>query len=343
MNGNVNVASIFFCASQFVRAALAMLSLAHGQCSQTDTWCAWYSATTNFPKGCNNNALKDTDDATVTYASDGYSDCGRTGSGVAFAKTTHNGQACGVADLNGLMYEVSIGLTCISPAALTITGISNASPCEITTSGNHGLTTGDFVQISSIAAGTLATAINSMIWTATTTADPTKFTIALNSSALSAWVSGGTVTKGVFYAAKKTTAMKTFTNGNTGATDHWGATGVAAMMDAFVPPFKSGFAFGMRFGSGVNQVLSEALSRAGWNLTGLGLPVNGAAVDATGTNLFGKDYFYQNIIDEVLLIACYYWSNGSYAGVWGANLYSTRGSSASYVSLRVACYPVAAA
>ena len=32
-----------------------------------------------------------------------------TGSGVPFAKTTHNGQACGVADLNGNMWEVASG------------------------------------------------------------------------------------------------------------------------------------------------------------------------------------------------------------------------------------------
>ena len=96
----------------------------------------------------------------------------------------------------------------------------------------------------------------------------------------------------------------------------------------------------MRFGSGVNQVLSEALSGAGWNLTGLGFPVNGAAVDATGTNLFGKDSFYQYIQNEMFLFACYSWSNYSAAGVWYANFYSSRGSSGDYVGLRVACYPI---
>ena len=103
----------FFPASRFIHSALALLSLAHGQGATNDAYCAWYDAAgvKNYPKGCNNNALGDTDDNTVSYVSDGYSNCGKTGSGSPFAKTTHNGQACGIADLNGLMYEVAIGIT----------------------------------------------------------------------------------------------------------------------------------------------------------------------------------------------------------------------------------------
>lgn len=101
----------FFCSSRFIFSALAMLSYAHAQASSTTTWCAWYDATNNFPKGCNNSALRDAQDASVLYASDGYLSCGQTGSGDPFEKTTHNGQACGVADLNGLMWEINLGLT----------------------------------------------------------------------------------------------------------------------------------------------------------------------------------------------------------------------------------------
>jgi hypothetical protein len=103
--------SQFFCSSRFIFAALARLSYAHGQQSPNTTYCAWYDATNNFPKGCNNDALRDSQDATVLYTSDGYLNCGKTGSAVPFEKTTHNGQACGVADLNGLLFEVNLGLT----------------------------------------------------------------------------------------------------------------------------------------------------------------------------------------------------------------------------------------
>lgn len=99
-------------ATRFQRVALALLSLAHAQAATSATYCAWYDATgtTNYPKGCNNNALGDVDDPEIAYISDGYENCGQTGSGTPFAKTTHNGQACGIADLNGLMWEVNLGL-----------------------------------------------------------------------------------------------------------------------------------------------------------------------------------------------------------------------------------------
>jgi hypothetical protein len=106
--------SSFFCNSRFIFAALALLSYAHAQASTSTTYCAWYHATNNFPKGCNNNALGDAQDAAILYVGDGngtYAGCGKTGSANLFARTTHNGQNCGIADLNGLVYEINPGLT----------------------------------------------------------------------------------------------------------------------------------------------------------------------------------------------------------------------------------------
>jgi hypothetical protein len=67
--------------------------------------------TANFPKGCNNNALGDSNDASISYVSDGYSNCGKTGSANFAAKVSHNGQLSGVMDLNGNMWEINLGLT----------------------------------------------------------------------------------------------------------------------------------------------------------------------------------------------------------------------------------------
>ncbi|WP_151946620.1 hypothetical protein [Aliarcobacter butzleri] len=88
---------------------LARMAKAHGQASDSVAVCAYIDVKPHQPKGCNNNALGDTNDANVTFTTSGYSNCGLTGSGVPFAKTTHNGQACGVADLNGNMWEVASG------------------------------------------------------------------------------------------------------------------------------------------------------------------------------------------------------------------------------------------
>ena len=127
----------FFCSSRFIFSALALLSYAHAQASTSATWCAWYDATNNFPKGCNNNALRDAQDAGVLYVSDGYSNAALTGSGTPFAKTTHNGQACGVADLNGVMWEINLGLTADGSAYYAVkTNVAMSS----LTSGNAAST-----------------------------------------------------------------------------------------------------------------------------------------------------------------------------------------------------------
>ena len=104
----------FFVMSRFIRAALALLANAHGSAASGTTYCAWYSAgSTNFPKGNNNNALGDTNDGSIAYLDDGTAtNCGKTGSANFFSKTTHNGQNCGVTDLNGTLWSIEpFGLT----------------------------------------------------------------------------------------------------------------------------------------------------------------------------------------------------------------------------------------
>ncbi|WP_201556275.1 hypothetical protein [Psychrobacter sp. 72-O-c] len=106
----------FFVTTIFIQRALSLLSMAHAQAATSIDNCAWYDATgiANYPKGCNNDALGDVDDATVNYTATGYLKAGKTGSATLFAKTTHNGQASGVADLNGNMFEICLGLTQLS-------------------------------------------------------------------------------------------------------------------------------------------------------------------------------------------------------------------------------------
>lgn len=347
VDGAVNAASIFHCASKFQYAALALLALAHAQASSSTTYCAWYDATYNYPKGCNNNALKDYDEVVngagsgddLLYVTDGYSNCGKTGSGVPFAKSTHNGQNCGVADLNGLMHEVSIGLTCIASAAHGIEAMSQASPCQITWTA-HGLATNDYVMILAITQ-TDWSGCKDKLWQITKV-DDNNFTIVFDASgfgtAYDAGTDPGTVTKGVFYIAKEATAMKDFDSDNSGATDHWGATGVAAMMDVFTPAFESGGDFAQRMGSGANQVLSEATSGNAWLLTGLGFPKDADGIDATGTNQFGKDYFYQYIRNELCVLSCNSWSHASHAGVWYGDLSGYRGYASHAVGFRCGLY-----
>ena len=128
--GTFNVASVF------MYSALALLALAHAQASSNTTYCAWYDATNNFPKGCN-AALADTNDAGVTFTTagdSGSSDKPKTGSGSPFAKTTHNGQSCGVADLNGALYQVMLGITNAGTSATDTTQKTDGNAYVLKTS-----------------------------------------------------------------------------------------------------------------------------------------------------------------------------------------------------------------
>lgn len=118
----------FNVASIFMYDALAKLSLAHGQAATGSANCAWYSTTgtTNFPKGCNNGSLADVNDPSVTYAAS-YSAKPKTRATAGFAKTTHNGQECGVADINGCMYQVMLGVTQAGASATDAASISTGN------------------------------------------------------------------------------------------------------------------------------------------------------------------------------------------------------------------------
>ena len=345
VDGAVNASSIFHAASRFQYSALAMLSLAHGQASAAATpECAWYNSTYNYPKGCNNNALSDTNDSEILYATDGYSNSAKTGSGTPFAKTTHNGQTSGVADLNGLMYEISLGVTAITAGGGTIADISRADPASVQIAG-HGLSTDDYIMLAGIAAGDWAALDNKLFTITVSDADNFTLTGVDSSGFTLAYVQGtnaGSITAGTFYVAAQDTAMKDFTSGNSTATDHWGPTGVAAMMEEFIPAFETGYpnnGFVQRYGSGTGLVLSGDNSGSNWLLTGLGFPADAAGIDTSGTNAFGKDYYYQYIRNELCLRSLAHWNSSSGAGVWAATWSHLRTYSDNRVGFRAACYP----
>lgn len=101
----------YSCVTAFQWSAISMLSLAHGQAATSSQFCGWYDAKheKNYPKG-NNSGLKDCDDSSVTWTAHSESrDIGKTGSGTPFVKTTHNGQACGVTDVNGSQKQAVLG------------------------------------------------------------------------------------------------------------------------------------------------------------------------------------------------------------------------------------------
>lgn len=93
-------------------AAISLLSLAHGQAATSADACAWYDAnhTTNFPKGATEEYGRDSNDSSIRYSYHSHSNMfAKTGSGKPFNKTTHNGQASGVADVAGVCNQWTLG------------------------------------------------------------------------------------------------------------------------------------------------------------------------------------------------------------------------------------------
>lgn len=102
-------------------SAISLLSLAHGQAATSADACAWYDAnhTANFPKGATKAEGRDFNDASILYASHSYGNpFAKTGSGTPFNKTTHNGQASGVADVAGMCNQWTIGAC--NPSSKTV-------------------------------------------------------------------------------------------------------------------------------------------------------------------------------------------------------------------------------
>lgn len=305
----------FFPETVFMADALCRLSEAHAQAAASSTWCAWYDAAgvTNFPKGNNNNALKDANDTSVTFTSAGsatYPNFAKTGSGSPFAKTTHNGQACGVADVNGNIYKINPGMTCIA-ASKAITAATQATPVALTIAG-HGYATGAVALITSVGG---MTQINDRLFTLTVVDANTVTLDGVDGTAFGAYTAGGNCATGTFYLLKDAADITAITSGAALATDHWGATGVAALFDAVTPNFATTYSANgvvQRYGNGANQVFGWA-SAAARALSMAGLPA-AAGMSTGGSNLMGLDYYYQYIRDQLCVGSRGSWGGGSGAG-----------------------------
>jgi hypothetical protein len=330
--------SRFFAATRFVHAALAMLATAHGQAAASAGPCAWWKSTGNVgPRGCNNNALGDSDESLVKYQSDGYSNCGKTGSGSPLAMVTHNGQDCGIADVNGNMLQVSWGVTCITTAK-SITGVGLTNPLMLTVV-SHGTTTGKEVQIQSLAG---STQLNDKIYRVTVIDANTISLDGVNgTSGIGAWTSGGTATFGNFYVVSEDADVAALTGGASLATDAWGITGITAHSVAISPYWRTDYpnnGFVQQLGNTTQQVFAANVSGGNWRRTGAGMIASDLAVAASGAAVFGQDYHYQHIRNDLCPVAAGDWNNGVSAGPWAAIWSNARGDSLAYVGFRAASY-----
>ena len=329
----------FFPESVFIADALARLSEAHAQASTAATYCAWYDATgvKNYPKGNDNNALKSESDLTLSFTTAGassYPNFALTGSGSTLAKTTHNGQACGITDVAGNIFKINPGMTCVA-SDKTITAATQASPVALTIAA-HGYTTGQVKQVLSVGG---MTQINDRFYTVTVVDANTITLDGVDGSAFGAYTSGGVVRTGAFYTLKPSVDIATVTAGASLATDHWGAAGVAALFDAVTLNFTTTYPSNgnsQRFGNGANAVFDMSTSN-GRALAMLGMPAAGG-MSSSGTNANGADEIYQYLQDQLCVLSRAAFSHGSLAGVRYRYLYFARYTAYSLVGLACASY-----
>lgn len=97
------------CCSIFAWAVISVLSLIQGQYATDNSQCAWYDSTLvhNYPKGINQNN-RDIDDATVTSTAVDTSN-GSVFVTAGYEKTTHNGSITGITNVNGWLWQYTIG------------------------------------------------------------------------------------------------------------------------------------------------------------------------------------------------------------------------------------------
>lgn len=323
----------------FMADALSRLTEAHAQASTSATYCAWYDATgvKNFPKGNSSGALKDVDDASVTFTSAGvaaYAAFALTGSGAPFAKTTHNGQACGITDVAGNIWKINPGMTCIA-AAKAITGATQTNPVQLTIAA-HGYATGRLAMITGVVG---MTQLNDKMYRLTVIDANTVSLDGVDGTAFTTYASGGSCTTGQFYALKSSVDVAALTSGATLATDHWGATGVAAQFDPIEVNFATSYpsnSFAQRFGNAANAVFDWS-TPTGRALAMAGMPAAGG-VSVAGSNLMGLDYFYQYFRDQLCVISRGYWGTGSSAGSRSRYLSTARADADYYVGFAASRY-----
>lgn len=340
----------------FERQIIWLLTKAHQAAAVGTTFCAWNGVAPYAPKG-NNNYGADYNDSACTFAActdaywgakTGSMEARKTGGANVFAKTTHNGQNSGICDINGNQWMFLMGITCIAESAQAITGITRAAEAVITVTNaaaaRSNYANGKPVMITGTLTGEWATLLKDQLFTISDLSGNTfkiknKAGAYVNTSALSAdYVNNLSSTTGKYYVLKESVDVKNITSGNSGATDHWGATGVAAMFDEITIDLCGVFA--SRLGSGSNQVFSGETNRTldAYKLSAGLMCMNKSSYDGSGTTAFGNDYFYIYILNEMALLGFGYWGSTYFAGVGASVLDHTRTSTHRAVSVRGCLY-----
>jgi len=291
--------------------ALQLLALAQSQSGASTAFVAFNDVAPHFPKGCLASALHDVNDTSVTFTASGYSNCALTGSGSNFAKTTHNGQSHGVADMNGNMWKIVSGLTFLAK-----TGATCDKDSKDVAMPNHGLAVNDVIYFGGTPSS--GSTYNTAAYTVTAVTDGNNFSV---NNALERAIAStdGVYSPRYFRILKSNVSASSLTSANLLDASNYDLLNLTGIVDN-----NAGTTY---FGNGSNQVLnfSTDTNSIEFDKASLCIPTD-AGVSGSGTTEFGNDYMYRYLRNGLVPLVGGTWSHSSNAGVFALALdgYSSR-------------------
>ena len=293
---------------------IGLIALAQSQSGAGAALVAYNDVLPHFPKGNLASALKDYNDSSVTFTASGYSNCALTGSGSNVAKTTDNGQSCGVKDVTGNMWKIGIGLTYLAKTGATCDNGDTAVAMP-----NHGLAVDDVIYFGGTPSS--GSTYNTAAYTVTAVSDGDNFTVG---TALERAISDtdGVYSPRYFRILKPSVHPSTLTASNLLDESNYDLLNLTGLIDG-----NSGTVY---FGNGANQVLnfSTDTNSTEYKAASCGIPT-ADGVNGSGTTDFGNDYIYKYLRNGLVPVVGGYWYDSSYAGVFACALsdYSSNSSS----------------
>lgn len=303
----------FMATTIFQWEVFRLIALSRSQSGASSAYCAYLDNAVPLPKGNNDNALGDVNDSAVEFVASGYSNCALTGSGVPFAKTTHNGGEAGVADVNGNMWKIVTGFTYLAK-----TGAVCASGATAVAMPAHGLAVGDVIYFGTTP--TNGATYNTAAYTVASVVDSNNFTVTTGlERAISA--TDGVYSARYFRILKTSIDPATITSTNLHDESRYDLLDLTGIV---------GSNLGITYlGNGTNSVLNfstDANSKE-YKLASCCIP-RALGTSASGTAAFGNDYLSRYMRHGLMPIVGGNWNGGSGAGVFALTL--SGGASNSY-------------
>jgi len=283
-----------------------LIELAQSQSGASTALCAFNDVAPFFSKGCLGNALHDVNDTSVTFTSSGYSNCALTGSGSNFAKTTHNGQNSGIADITGNMWKIVTGLTYLAK----VTGTATSKDETTVTIANHGLAVDDVIYFGGTPSS--GSTYNTAAYTVTGVTDGNTITV---NNALERDIAS---TDGV-YSARYFRILKASVNPNDLTSSNLLDESLYDLLD--LTSVVGGNAGWTYLGNGSNQVLnfSTDTNSKEYKRASVCIPTD-VGTSSSGTTNFGNDGLYRYLRNGLVVRVGGNWSYSGCAGVFCSSL-----------------------